>query len=148
MLLFLGGGELTHELKIHQQLNTVVREVALGLFRHCSTQSTPIDCSNTQARNTLAQTSLILQGTRIVISWYAHSSTADPPCALQTSPLEYGLSGGRSRIEPTQGDFQRVCEHQRRLLTVEGFYRHTPILGTLARAFGLSQEEFYAVTIL
>lgn len=150
IIIVLAGLEYSHALKAHQRLNSVVRETAISLYRECL--GSPLDPASQIETCTIAaldqvrqQTSGTIGNVRLVAIWRRYDGVQNPRCTLFAGPTTSGPSGSNTRINPVIGSFESVCQQQERLLTIEGFYAYTPLLGTLARFYGAWGGELYAV---
>ena len=149
LLLFFGVIEYARVLRLHQQVNGILREVAISSFRECRSFVDPSACTTTEIGAILSQAGGQIAAGKVIASWRRFDSTTVPDSCPDIVPaISVGTYPGSTRVNPAASAFVQVCEDQEVVLTLEAFVPYQGLFSGLHGLFQIGSGAIYATMVL
>ena len=153
LLLFFGGAEFAHSLRIYAKLTAVARELVLAEFRGCYARTDHAVCLQSELNQLLPNTNLTISNIRLTATRWQYDSVTNTCQQLAsvsggvTFPPPYS-SFNTSQIPSTDPVFVTTCQEQGLLFGSEVFVEHRPLIPGVGALFSFMGGVFRAVVVI
>ena len=146
VLIFFGGLEFAHSLRIYEALTSINRQLNVRLFRGCLASLTPQTCIDNEIASVVSNTTLTLQGVRVMGSRWEYSLGA---CTM----THFGAGGApipgyaTPRVTASLPEMLQSCQDQGVMYFGEVMVVYNPIIPAISSLLGVPSNGVYYVAL-